>query len=247
MRRVLGRRSRQPSSSLSLNDRVTATLPLHRWRADAATTSSGNLSTLLNLGSGGGTLSVVSGTLAAPTTSALMGGRMVLSPDGSQYLQSSLPASSFRFLHSGTGGTVAHIIRLTATSGTQIISLSLTASTGHDLYAYSSGNARSRVFGGGAQLFDLSTPTAVGNVTLVGRYRENETPEATLLRAATQVSSDVTNPPSVGDSDTSFRLLGGIGGLNFAGLWAETMLWDRYLSDTEIATVRAYAAITYGA
>lgn len=222
--------------------------PSHRYLARVNTLSGGNIATIPNVGTAGGHMAPAVGTLAAPTANAGLGGQLCLSAAGTQYLQSSLAASAWRFLHDGTGCTLVHVYDTGDTSGARLMSCTLTSTTGHDFFVYVHGSAgiRWRNFNGGVGVFDAIHPTPdTGPTYAIGYFATSASPQRGTYQEQSSGATGTGTGQSVGDPQFTFRLLGG-NGTFFDGAWAETFALTRAPTVADLANIRDYMALAYG-
>jgi len=227
---------------------IATLLPLHRYRASAASTSGGNLVSVPNQGSAGGSLTMTTGTLAAPVAEAAVNNASVITFTGSQEMRSTLPASAFNFLHNGVGCTTVMV----AVPGPSIVAVgtaALAAHTGARLviattavtYFFTNGSATvaSRSVAG--------TNTGIGTSALALTSAASS-PDSTLYKNGVLGSSgDFTVTPSSGDATQTLTVGRYIlSGTFSSGRLAELLYFDRILSVAELAVLDAELFATYG-
>jgi hypothetical protein len=226
-------------------------LPSHQFRADAATLSGSNVATIPNL-RGADALVVASGTLAAPAGDALFGGARSIAFTGAQRLQSNLPASSWRFLHDGTGCEVFTIRANANGSSTQAV-WSTRTEFGGDVGAsvlVASTQTRFLNNNGSALAFQVNSSSVPQNAALydIFSYKEGASPEYLVQQGATTVASGSSaQAPASGDPSGPFSVGGTTANiLFFTGRIAEILIFPRVLHSFERQIVREYIAARYG-
>lgn len=247
-----------PASTVSTADSaITALTPRHWYRADTYTAGA-NLTALTNKGSAGGTMTAV-GTIAVPTPHSKLKNNLAMVFDGvsTGYLDSSLPASEFKFLHAGTGCDVFSII-VPENNGGSYYSIWSTKGTNHEVGAWhyvrkSPSNIEYNIHDGSYYLFSpISAPIPVTMSTpMCVRASHKDLDPFEAINDYNGAVSVVTGSgtPSAADPAATLRIgriSGGWAGWNFGGAIAEILMFDRRLSPSEIQSVRNYVYTRYG-
>lgn len=231
---------------------ITALAPRHWYLAENNTLSGPNLATLPNLGSAGGSLSVTAGTVLAPTADATLGGMQSFALTGTQYLDSSHPASEFRYFHDGTGCDVFVLAVPVAISCNWLATLDAVSGSdlGFSMQYGASGNIRTYAGNGTQNLFDQtsaanSTPL---NAPLLWEYTYGSNIGGTITpmhQGAGNVLTNLaipTNAPAAGDPEGTLRVGASTAATNKSQVRiASILIFNRKLTEEERNTVRNWA------
>jgi hypothetical protein len=228
--------------------------PSYQFRADTVTLSSGNVATIRNR-RGADALVVSAGTLAAPASDALFGGAQSIAFTGTQWLDSNLAASAWKFLHDGTGCEVFLVVARTGVGvGTAPRIVTNIGASGPGFYITQAQtpvtNATVNNYNGSAFSYQLTDTGALplNAATYVNCFHQENAPiEAQAFWKETAIASASTsNAPSSSNGQT-LRLGGGIDqAWNFEGKFAELLIFPRVLHEYERQIVREYIAARYG-
>lgn len=238
---------------------ITALSPLHWFRPDTNTLSSGNLATLPNRGTGGGAMTVAYGTLAAPVTSALFNNQPTLTFNGTQSLVSNLTGAAGKCLTSGMC-TVYLVHSVTGTNTQNQVLLSSRGTSVHPsvyFVSYTNGTAYTQINGTNAA--GTATISATGpsyahplNTLSVQEYVLNTSTAPSILLVSDKrtpsspLNFNAATPPSTSDPPTPMRISGmPTTGAEHVGELADVLIFDRPLSESERAVVYEYLATRY--
>lgn len=234
------------------------------FRADTYTLSGGNVASLRNR-RGTDSLSVT-GTVAAPAADPSMGGAQTLTLTGTQRADSNASATSFKFLHDGTGGEWWHVFVPTSNASADYCL--------HATFNIFSGTTQAGSYaqvGGGTGnpknqyciLSNGTTSPANGRIidNAVAGISQNQPgyyygaignytgPNTCLLATSATAASIPTlaGTPSLASPGNPLRLWqNGAGGLPFVGRWAESLFFPFVLAEYQRQLVREYIAARYG-
>ncbi|HEY6877191.1 MAG TPA: hypothetical protein VI299_04190 [Polyangiales bacterium] len=227
--------------------------PRFQFRADDVTLNGSSVTTIPNR-RGTDALVVTAGTLAAPASDVLFGGAPSIEFSGTQWLDSNLDASAWKFLHDGTGAEI-FLIHAPTTTAPQC----MWSTHQNTLGANSSGarlarNAETadgyRASNGSTNLFwYVYGPTPTG----VAQYADNFYSEADPLKSngflnEVSRSTGSTGTPSSSAPEAPLRL--GASAVDNAlpaqMKFAELLIFSRALHEYERQLVREYIAARYG-
>ncbi len=236
---------------------VAALLPFSWARATNVTTSGGFTTELLDLAHATNKFTQASAPLqaATPASQAAAGGQLCVSFTAAQKYGSNLPASSWSFLHSGSGMHVFHIA-VPRTTGTRV-QLSTqaagpaAASRGLALYCFATagGTAAAVSSNGTAALYDTQTILAPVNAVVCREYFHSSagSPQRGALKNGVLSDSGAElNAPSASDPAGTLFIGGSVGATSSYEDWAETIIFNRVLSAQDRAVVGAYTLSRYG-
>lgn len=232
--------------------RMLALAPTYQFRADTVTLSAGNVATIPNR-RGSDALVVAAGTLAAPVAGTSGAQKLVFG--GTQWLDSSLAASAWKFLHDGTGCEVFHVCAPASIGAGTRVSLSTQAtlavgSIGATL-TQSTAARRMYVANGAAASVDSSGGTLTANVaTYHNVYLGTAQPlvyNNFVAEASVGSGNAAAATPSSSNPANTLRL-GALGGGGSAATedWYETIIFPRVLHEYERQIVREYIGARYG-
>lgn len=227
-------------------------MPSFQFRADSATLSGANIATVPN-SRGGDALVMTTGTLAAATADSALAGAHSTVFSGSQTMDSNLPASSWTFLHDGTGFELFNVFVPTAIAGVNAIvgtSDYLTVDPGALLFRSTTSTSGFVVRSTTANLVNFSQAGVLANgvATVQDAYWDaTETPNAMLRTLNTASTSSTADPPTL-TANKTLRLGGNTGATPYRAnmRWAELLIFMRVLSGDERQIVREYIAARYG-
>jgi hypothetical protein len=259
MRRSRYRRATQKSvvTIASLESALAAMAPAHDYRSDLYTLSGANLATIPNQGSAGGQLSVVAGTIAEPSADAALRGEKSWIAPGGQTVQSSLAVSAFRFVHDGTGAHTfcVYVPISAATAGIWATRAFTGTEIGAGVFYQASQSINFQVYNGSASEYLHASGGGTAPINagclIESSYLEGRAPfeaDTRLGSAGALVNStNTTNAPAAGDAVGTLRIGDSVGGaVQGRGRYARWIGFNRVLSSTEQATVRALMALRYG-
>lgn len=202
--------------------------------------------------------------VAAPGADALFGGRVSASFSGTEYYNSTAPASAWKFLHDGTGFDAIFVAsaNTAAASGTAHTFAStmdidafptsigstfrFAAQTGRLSLVVARNNATATI--------NTSFPVGGGWVNDSARYArftyvEGGSPEYAILDKSTTITSGSSAAaPDTGNPTQTLRL-GAEYGAGFAGLrakWVAAIFFTRVLSAGDWSVVQTYLQTKYG-
>lgn len=208
----------------------------------------------LNKGALGGTFSNATGTQQPLFASSLLNGRAGATFDGTDdRLVSSLPMSSWAFLHNGNGATIYSVVR-TSTSAVHTIAATSTgaaASIGV-LHRYNTGFAASYAMADGTALrIAINGAAASVNTGLfdimTSTLASADTPDASVYVQGVSVTNG--NAAAFTASNPSSTLIVGAnpsGGFPLAGDLVCLLIYDVSHDNTQRAAVLAFLAAKYG-
>ncbi len=245
------RRPRLPSSfpRKSVPEALGA---LHWFTADNFTLSANNLATLPNRGTAGGVLSSAGATIPEPIADANFSGKKCLTVGGTQWLDSSLPASSWRFLHDGLGCEIYHVFRPSTLNSAHSLSATCretAAIPGHNCYIGATGATRTGVTNDASvyKFIDSSAGTFPVNVTSVIGYSLSATDLKLYDTAGNVITNSAVFAASANNPNSALRLFAwSNGSVAFIGKWATMIAFNRVLSGAERTALRAYISAEYG-
>jgi len=240
-------------TSVQRESAVQALAPSYWFRADTVTLTGSNVTALRNR-VGADTLNITAGTMAAPAFEASLGWAPALSFAGTQYFDSSLAASAWKFLHDGTGCEIFHVFVPTTTNSSYMLCTSPgTATNQRGLVIYSAIGTSSRSFigNGTTTVFDSGTVGAfvINAAAYIDfYYSESLTPKISIRKNATSIYVSTTpGTPSSNDPTGTFRLGAGTTGTATSYMkWSETLIFNRGLLTAERAGVQQYLSMRYG-
>lgn len=232
---------------------MLALSPSHQFRADTATMSGSNLATLPNR-RGSDSLVVTGGTLAAPTPDALFNGALSLTFNGTQWLDSNLPASAWKMLHDGSGVELFLAFAPTTFVPSQQFFVSTSDSSngpGTSLRTSTAAEQTVRIGNGGAfsGMGSAGGSLTVNTATLWDYYLSTSSPVAAASFRGGAVVATLVGPPSVSTSNPLATLRLGasnVGGLPASMQFCELLVFPRVLHEYERQIVREYFADRYG-
>lgn len=231
---------------------MEALAPSYQFRADTVTLSAGNVATIPNR-RGADALVLAAGTLAAPAPDALFGARESLTFTGSQWLDSNLAPSAWKFLHDGTGCEEFTVFLAPSVAATQTLWATRDNAT-------SIGRSTKVVAGGqvGVRVTTTSgtavvSSNAAGSISAGAACYINHAFSATapirftgLVNAAVGLAAATSTTPNAGDPQGTFRLGADRGATEPANMrWCETLIFPRVLHEYERQIVREYIAARY--
>lgn len=183
---------------------------------------------------------------------ALMNGKPSLTYDGlNDRMVSDEATGTWKFLHDGTGGTIALVMRVGSTDGEYLFSTS-NASPGCYCLRLGDGRIQARVVGAGPAniviAFSTLTIPVGATVVMIFRTGSGEASECNVringvefidrtFTGATS-SDDPVYPLTIGALQTSLTS-------SALGAFAAGGAWNRYLSDAEVADVEFWATNEY--
>lgn len=238
---------------------IRALAPYSWLRADSVIVAGDKVAAIIDKALGGHLLtqSTVANRMVGPVPQPAIEGAPVLEMRGGQVYDSNLPASTWRFLHDGSGAEVFHIAvqwpTAPTTWATSIATIAqlLATRVGFAIYRGATGQAYDLVVNGTANVTARSPGTIPNGAASVRNYRFSL---ADPVQYQGSISPDgaigssgaVAAAPSAGDSELTLRLGGGTTAA-YQGFeqWGETLIFNRVLSEAERATVRAYLARRY--
>jgi hypothetical protein len=246
MTRMSRRASRRPVARISPFAAVASLGPALRVRAADAVLSGANTSSVPNIGSIGGALTVTTGTLAAPVASALFKGKPVFTFTGAQRMASSLAASLFKFEHDGTGCDIFRVVAFTANHTGYLDATSSFSGVGHSTYR----NSVNQVWHiGNGTTYCVTEQFAFKAANTAGYMQMSFDSTTYTARVGTAVA--VTNATAATPSSANPDATWGLGGNPGAGflvqaLVPEVIMFNRVLSAADRAVVQAYMLSEYG-
>lgn len=234
--------------------RVLSLAPRYQFRASDAATSGGNVTSIPNA-LGTDSLAVAAGTLAAPAADPLFANASSLNFTGTQWLDSSLGAASWKFLHDGTGCEVFTVFTPTSLGVLFAVWASLPGvgtTEGSQNYVNTSGSWTGQTNNASSAIISASTATGLLTANaatyLDWAWGDNLPIEYQLFtRGSQSYNFNVATAPSVANGQV-FRL--GAQPVN-AGFpanmkWCETLIFPRVLHEYERQLVREYIQQRYG-
>jgi hypothetical protein len=228
-------------------DAMLALGPSHQFRADTVTLNTGNVATVPNR-RGSGALAIASGTLAAPAPDALFGGAQSIVFGGTQWLDSNLPANTWRFLHDGTGCTVFTVFAPVGVAAGSAILLSTRFGGFTGFTQYRTGNQLGMFVQNGSSVIVSATggtlatgaPTYTEQSMTTGLYQS-------YLRDSVVAAGVPTGPTDLAGPQGTLRLGARTDGSGAIAMrWCETLVFTRDLREYESQIVREYIAARYG-
>lgn len=241
----------RPTNALIAAERLLATRYLHWLRADTYTTSGANLATLTNRGTAGGNFAVSAGVIAEPTVDAACGGQKSFTLSGTQWLDSSLAASSWRYPHDGTGYH-AYVVFVQTTAATRVLLGTRSNGAGAGMHVYHTSNAYGiSISNAGSLLYNVTGLAGTSNVAslIEATYSATATPKVAVLdKGAVIGSSSAAGTPAAGDPTGSMRI-GASASDNafpFVGRIADIMITNQLPTIEERSLVRNYVRLRYG-
>ncbi|HEY6878365.1 MAG TPA: hypothetical protein VI299_10130 [Polyangiales bacterium] len=230
--------------------------PRFQFSASAVTLNGGNVATLPNL-RGVDALRVAAGTLARPTKDPLFGGAPSITFDGSQWLDSSLPASAWQFLTDGTGFEIFHVYAPTAADATNNIVLHAgdAASGPSTALGYLGSATASQLFVWNGSAYVVSPSAArttqvnIGTAQYVDAYhKEDDALEFGFFQGEGITAAGATTiAPASSSPGATLRLGATNTNAQPARMrWCETLIFARVLHEYERQRVREYIEAQYG-
>ncbi|HEY6881621.1 MAG TPA: hypothetical protein VI299_26525 [Polyangiales bacterium] len=238
----------------ALLDTLPGGPPSFQFRADTVTMNGAGIATIPNR-RGIDALVAKAGELSAPAADSLLGGAPALVFNGTQWLDSNLPPTAWRFLHDGTGSEV-FLISVATSAATQCL-----WSTHQDTLGASSSGARitrnatttlgSRISNGTTlvsnQLFGAA-PTGAAYYVDTAYGSAEPVDVLGFLNAALGASGTQSASPSSGNPEATLRL-GACAvddSLPAQMKFAELLIFPRVLHEYERQLVREYIQARYG-
>jgi hypothetical protein len=234
---------------------LNATLPDFQFRADAAVLSAGNVASIPNR-RGADSLNIGAGTLAGPAADPIFGNAASLLFTGTQWLDSTLPPSAWRFAHDGSGFEIITVFCPTDASTTYAAISTGTPGTGVGFVQQNNSANGSHEF----YVRNVSgtiTPVGVTGQTTpnVATYYHDchSASNSPQYQAFTKAAMIGQGPYSGGspalntDPVGTLRLGAFVTGTFIAKMrWCETLIYKRILTDYERQIVREYIRDRYG-
>lgn len=230
---------------------IAGLLPRHRYRASQAATSGGNVVNLPNEGTAGGTLDVVTGTLAAPTADPAFANALSVAFTGSQEMRGSFAPSGYKFLNDGSPFTV-YMVGLAAQAQALIAT---TFAAVPPALGFRTGIAQSNTSITLTDGINAPTPATIvvtGATAGVGTCTRSDLAggAVTHSRNGALVAGPTALSAPLANSDPSYAFT--IGRIPNGGTFsngsrlAEFIAFDRALTAPEMAVVDAELLATYG-
>ncbi|HEY6876914.1 MAG TPA: hypothetical protein VI299_02800 [Polyangiales bacterium] len=248
----------RPAGPDAILDALPGGPPAFQFRADTVRLEGENVAAIPNR-RGSDALVISAGALAAPSGDALFGGAPTLLFTGTQWLDSNLPASAWKFTHDGTGLEVFNVYAPSDLSTLQVLGGTNGVSASPDqrgLYIVqnTSGSVRHTVFGTGSEICAGLTNAGALSVNVPSYidfyYKENEPLEFASFAGALAGRSGNSSaaPDTVQDPFATLRfgarVYDGMGAMKMR--WTETLIFKRVLEDAERQRVRDYIEQRYG-
>jgi hypothetical protein len=235
-------------------------VPHTRLRADTnVTLAAGRVSSWIDMVTGTRDfVQAVANNQPGHTTSlATLGGRAAVLPDGGDWLQYTGAAADYTFLHSAAFTSIA-VIRTPIVINASLNTLYMTAAVGFP----AAGNtgvwvSMSNTYCSNGTLGNYGTSTQFNTLVYPSSawvaVRSFTPPGALVMRnecsGGFAVNYTYNNAPTLAAPDAGLSLMGNPAGRNMqnGSALAELVLWDRRLSDQELAAVVAWFVFYYGA
>ncbi len=247
---LVRRGGRGSSGGLTPTQRAEAVIaslsPSYDFDARYAALSGGNVASIPNK-RGADALVMAAGTLAAPASDVLFGGAPSIAFTGTQWLDSNLPASAWKFLHDGSGCELFHVFASTSAAAVSVQLASLNASAVRGLQIFTDASQQQNVqlysrATAGAAVFSNSFPAgATTNVATYANYAYSEASPVKALAFSKAALGNSGSPTTFSalDPDGTLRL-GAQGGGAFPAQmkWVRTIIFPRVLHEYERQLVR---------
>jgi hypothetical protein len=182
---------------------------------------------------------------------ANLGNQASITLDGTDdNIVSNLAASSWNFLHDGSGATVLIVCRPTKASGSTNMLLWTTTTTARGarlLHSATNDRFRFSVADGASFVIDISTGAGAAEPTSKAVYFDHlttSTPDASLEAPPGTVIGTGSGTPSASAATTTLTL--GATTNAFGGNVAEIVIWPTQLTAGNKATLAAYTLARYG-
>lgn len=220
-------------------------------RSDLGLTGTGGSTpTWANQGSLGGGFTTT-GSLGYTASNALFNGHPTVDGSGAGRLVSSLGAASWKFLHDGTGASIAAVWRTSVNGGWILDTCNgVAANVGITHRHLTSGGGYTVANAAGATwLVSLAAADALDTTYAnLLRHATTKTPDGDYRRNGAFVESETyTGTPDPGNPSGTLNLLGRTGGANsLTGNLAEVIAYNRYISDSEATQLEDYLVARYG-
>lgn len=243
---------------------MLALAPSYQFRADTVTLSVGNVATIPNR-RGSDALVLAAGTLAAPAADAAFGGAQSIVFSGTQWLDSNLAASAWKFLHDGTGCEMFIVLAATTSAtdkcvhATHDVTLGSTTAGIYQALGQSPSLQDTIIANGTASPANGRTVSNTGstfaplNTAQYSSYSLGTSQPFVYQKfsGATNyaaVASYTGGGPSSGNPGGTLRLGADLAGSAraFVGKWCETLIFPRVLHEYERQIVREYLQARYG-
>ncbi len=255
-RRRSTRRAPSLSAAAKTSGQIAALSPFSWIRSDSFTSSGGKVTAWVDLANPSHQLSQGNSArqVNVPSPSGLFAGRAAatFTPAGTTRYISSLPASSWRFLHDGTGCDLIIVYSPTSEGGLLLGTKDGSAGQAGVFLQSTGGSLRLAVANGTSTIINANqaTPaTTLGAATYGGySYSEAASPKyARYVKSDGSNSGSPSGAPAAGDPGGTL-VLGGSGAENFLAdmLFAELLVFNRVLTAPERQTMAAYMAARYG-
>jgi hypothetical protein len=232
-----------PKRTTPLDEYVLSFNPRFWFRADNVVTLTGSVTYMQNIV--GSDRMWVTGTLPVSGSNALFNGMPTFSFEGTQWADSSLPASSHAFEHDGSGVTIASVYRVRNNNGSIIAQTNhLTVTSGFQFtgqgWAVQSGSAA--VVG-----LSVTSPLNVPSWK-VGTHATSAVPNAQMIRnGILQTTANNLQTPAAENPAHTLRLGAYSNGTGqFAGDLADFIVVPSSLTPLAIDSLRRYVAGRYG-
>jgi hypothetical protein len=203
-------------------------------------------------------LVVSAGDLLAPAPDSTSKGQPAITFDGSQWLDSDLPPSSWRFMHEGPV-EIVHVFVLTSLSAARVISCTGTGNNqkpGHQAFIASTGSSTFGIYNATTTVGSLTSPaaryTANKASALFGWYNQTLTGHPQAMGNADAAGNTTAafvgfGVPAASDPFGTLR----IGAYRdntfpFVGRWLQTLIWKTPRTEYRRQLVREYLAARYG-
>lgn len=186
--------------------------------------------------------------VAAPAAYANLNNALAGTFTGAEYYQSNAAASTWTFLHDGTGAEMFVVFEKTG-GGTYYLVASHNTTAGFDFQTAANLTGSVLDAAGGYVIFAASAALTWANEKYVSMsYATSDTPDFTQNRRATAAGTDNNRLTPASTAPQGSLMIGAstTGAAPFVGAIACVMVWNRVLSAGERTTVRAYITSKYG-
>lgn len=186
--------------------------------------------------------------VSIPATYAGLNGRLVATFGGSQYYQSNSPASSWTFMHDGSGAEAFIVFEKTG-GATYYLLATNNALAGFNWQTSTSLPGTVLDAAGGFVIFANSGAATWANEKYASMsYSTASTPDYSqfLRTAAAGTDNNRLTPAATAPQGSLMLGASTAASAPFVGVIASVMIWNRVLTATERAIVRSYISKKYG-
>lgn len=220
------------------------------WRADTGVTSDGNgVSSWANQGTLGGNL-VQATNAKKPHSGHTIRGQAALSFDGGDVLHSDLAASSWNFLHDGSGCTILVVWRISTPQPFQFVFDTGTSGVGtvRGCALYNSTANVLNVGNGTSNVVTATgkTQTAGFQVQIVRLKTSGSPDERSFIDLGHHYNAAFSNLADAGNAAATLSIgATGADGSPLFGFVSEFAAWGSYLTDEQVDALETYLAERY--